>query len=128
VGNVGVALALVGFQSMMADAADEHDLLFGARREGLYFAGISFAAKASTGLGVLIAGLSADAIGFPNDLAARGPHATVPWPVARDLALIYGPGAAVITTLGLLLLFGYKLDRAAHGRILETLAARKAAL
>ncbi len=127
VANIGVALSLVGFQSMMADAADEHDLLFGARREGLYFAGISFAAKASTGLGVLIAGLAADAIGFPNDLAARGPHATVPWPVARNLALIYGPGAALITVLGLLLLFGYKLDRAAHARILATLAARKSA-
>jgi GPH family glycoside/pentoside/hexuronide:cation symporter len=123
--NVGVAMALVGFQSMMADAADEHDLLFGARREGLYFAGISFAAKASSGLGVLIAGLAADAIGFPNDLAARGAHASVAWPVARNLALIYGPGASVITVLGLLLLLGYRLDRAAHARILETLAERK---
>jgi len=126
VAYTGVALSTVGFQSMMADAADEHDLLFGARREGLYFAGISFAAKASSGLGILIAGLAADAIGFPNDLASRGPHATVPWPVARELALIYGPGAAVITLLGLLLLFGYKLNRAAHARILDDLAVRKA--
>jgi GPH family glycoside/pentoside/hexuronide:cation symporter len=123
-GNVGVAMALVGFQSMMADAADEHDLLFGARREGLYFAGISFAAKASSGLGVVIAGLAADAIGFPNDLAARGPHVTVAWPVARDLALIYGPGAAAVTFLGLLLLLGYRLDRAAHARIIQALAER----
>jgi GPH family glycoside/pentoside/hexuronide:cation symporter len=123
-GYMGVAMSLVGFQSMMADAADEHDLLFGARREGLYFAGISFAAKASSGLGVVIAGLAADAIGFPNDLAALGPHASVPAPVARHLALIYGPGAAVITVLGLLLLFGFRLDRAAHQRIVESLAAR----
>ncbi len=34
---VGVAITFltVGFQSMMADAADEHELLFGARREGV---------------------------------------------------------------------------------------------
>ncbi|HEY2050423.1 MAG TPA: MFS transporter [Caulobacteraceae bacterium] len=122
--SVGVAMALVGFQSMMADAADEHDLLFGARREGLYFAGISFAAKASSGLGVMIAGLAADAIGFPNDLAAR-PHVSVPWTKAMELALIYGPGASVITLLGILLLFGYRIDRAAHGRIIDALAARR---
>jgi glycoside/pentoside/hexuronide:cation symporter, GPH family len=123
--NIGVAMALVGFQSMMADAADEHDLLFGARREGLYFAGISFAAKASSGLGVMIAGLAADAIGFPNDLAAKGGHAAVPWAAARDLALIYGPGASVITVLGVLLMFGYRISRAEHGRIIAALAARR---
>jgi glycoside/pentoside/hexuronide:cation symporter, GPH family len=123
--SVGVAMALVGFQSMMADAADEHDLMFGARREGLYFAGISFAAKASSGLGVVIAGLAADTIGFPNDLAARGAHASVPWAKAVELALIYGPGASVITVLGLLLLLGYRIDRAAHGRIIDALAVRR---
>ena len=125
VASIGVAMALVGFQSMMADAADEHDLLFGARREGLYFAGISFAAKASSGLGVMIAGLAADAIGFPNNLAARGLHASVPWGKAVELALIYGPGASVITMLGILLLFGYRIDRAAHARIIDALAARR---
>ncbi|MGH6993149.1 MAG: MFS transporter, partial [Caulobacteraceae bacterium] len=36
--GAGATMAVVGFQSMMADAADEHELLFGARREGLYFA------------------------------------------------------------------------------------------
>jgi GPH family glycoside/pentoside/hexuronide:cation symporter len=122
--SAGVAMALVGFQSMMADAADEHDLLFGARREGLYFAGISFAAKASSGLGVIIAGVAADAIGFPNDLAAKGVHAAVPWPVARDLALIYGPGASLITLMGVLILFGYRLDRATHASIIDDLATR----
>ncbi|HSZ51776.1 MAG TPA: MFS transporter [Caulobacteraceae bacterium] len=123
--SVGVAFALVGFQSMMADAADEHDVLFGARREGLYFAGISFAVKASSGLGVMIAGFAADAIGFPNNLAARGPHVSVPWGKAVELALIYGPGASVITMLGILLLFGYRIDRAAHARIIDALTERR---
>jgi GPH family glycoside/pentoside/hexuronide:cation symporter len=126
VAGVGVTMSLVGFQSMMADATDEHELLFAARREGLYFAGLSFAAKASSGLGVLIAGLAADAIGFPNDLAAQGAHAHVPWTTARNLALIYGPCAAVITFVGVLLLFGYRLNRQTHAEILETLARRRA--
>lgn len=124
--SIGVAMALVGFQSAMADAADEHDLLFGARREGLYFAGISFAAKASSGLGVVIAGLAADAIHFPNNLAALGPHVVIPWPTVRNLGLIYGPGASIITILGVLLLFGYRLNKSSHASILETLATRRA--
>jgi GPH family glycoside/pentoside/hexuronide:cation symporter len=125
IAGVGVTMALVGFQSMMADATDEHELLFSARREGLYFAGLSFAAKASSGLGVLVAGLAADAIGFPNDLAAQGAHVHVPWTTARSLALIYGPGAATITLAAVVTLFGFRLSRQAHADILETLSQRR---
>ena len=52
-GGLGGSIATIAFQSMMADATDEHEHLFGARREGLYFAGITFSAKASSGLGRL---------------------------------------------------------------------------
>lgn len=38
-GGTVMAMAAIAFASMMADAADEHEHLFGARREGLYFAG-----------------------------------------------------------------------------------------
>jgi Na+/melibiose symporter-like transporter len=48
----------------------------------------------------------------------------VPWPVARDLALIYGPGASLITLMGVLILFGYRLDRATHASIIDDLATR----
>ncbi|MBV8594210.1 MAG: MFS transporter, partial [Caulobacteraceae bacterium] len=53
--GVGVGLIVIAYPSMMADAADEHELLFGRRREGLYFSGLGFAAKAASGLGVLLA-------------------------------------------------------------------------
>ncbi len=53
--GVAISFLTIGFQSMMADAADEHELLFGARREGLYFAGLSFSTKAASGLGGFIA-------------------------------------------------------------------------
>ena len=48
VGGIGIGLAVIAYPSMMADAADEHELTFGSRREGLYFAGLGFAAKASS--------------------------------------------------------------------------------
>ncbi|HEY2177825.1 MAG TPA: MFS transporter [Caulobacteraceae bacterium] len=118
--GVGVSFAVIGFQSMMADAADEHEHLFGARREGLYFAGINFSAKTSSGLGVLIAGMVLDLIGFPHGLAGAS-HAHLPRHTIISLGLIYGPGAAVISCTAVAILLGYKLDRARHGAILQAL-------
>ncbi|HEY7901698.1 MAG TPA: MFS transporter [Caulobacteraceae bacterium] len=122
--GLGTSAALIGYQSMMADAADEHEHLFQARREGLYFAGINFSAKASSGLGVLIAGLVLDLIGFPHGTAATLDHLTVPAQTVLDLGLIYGPGAAVLSAISVTILFAYRLDRARHGAILEALGRR----
>ena len=76
--TVGASMALIGFQSMMADAADEHEHLFFARREGLYFAGITTSAKASSGIGAFIAGVALDLIHFPHGAAATGANAGHP--------------------------------------------------
>ena len=40
VAGIGTGFISVAYPSMMADAADEHELLYGHRREGLYFAGL----------------------------------------------------------------------------------------
>jgi GPH family glycoside/pentoside/hexuronide:cation symporter len=125
-GGVGASAALIGFQSMMADAADEHEHLFGARREGLYFAGITFSAKASSGVGVLIAGLVLDLIGFPHGLAVVGAVArAVPAEAARNLGLIYGPGAAVITAISVIELLRYRRGRADQMEVRDALARRR---
>jgi GPH family glycoside/pentoside/hexuronide:cation symporter len=125
-GGVGASAALIGFQSMMADAADEHEHLFGARREGLYFAGITFSAKASSGVGVLIAGLVLDLIGFPHGLAIAGaaPH-LIPPEAVRNLGLLYGPGAAVITAISVMELLLYRRGRADHVKVQDALARRR---
>ncbi|HEY5006927.1 MAG TPA: MFS transporter [Caulobacteraceae bacterium] len=127
-GGVGSSAALIGFQSMMADAADEHEILFGARREGLYFAGISLSVKASSGIGALIAGLILDLIGFPHGLppAAMVLHAIPPGAV-RNLGLFYGPGASVLTALCMLTLARYRRGRADHEQVRDTLAQRREA-
>ena len=127
--GAGVSFALIGFQSMMADAADEHEHLFGARREGLYFAGISFSAKASSGIGAVIAGLVLDIIGFPHGLGAgvAAAHA-IPAEAVRNLGLLYGPGASVITALSVATLLGYKRGRADHAEIRDALDRRRESL
>jgi glycoside/pentoside/hexuronide:cation symporter, GPH family len=127
-GSFGGAIATIAFQSMMADAADEHEHLFGARREGLYFAGITLSAKASSGLGAWIGGVTLDVIGFPH--GGAGTHALlahIPPMAIRNLGIAYGPGAAVFTAVSVAVLMTYKLTKADHARIQTDLAGRRAA-
>lgn len=113
----------ISFWSMMADAADEHDFLFGSRREALYFSGLTFGLKCAVGLGTLVAGVALDLIGFPRGLAAD-PGMEIPADTIRNLGLIYGPGAAMISLLSVIVLVRYKLDRRELGRIQGEVARR----
>ena len=123
--GIGVTLASVAAGSMMADAADEHDYLFNARREGLYFAGIGFAAKTAYGVGAFIAGRSLDLIGFPvAKIGAQGVVSIGP-PVLRALSVIAGPLAAVLGIAGLLLMLFYGVDRARHALVMDALRLRR---
>ena len=118
----------IGFQSMMADAADEHEALFGTRREGLYYAGLNFSAKAASGLGALVAGVGLDLIGFPTNLAARGALGLhIAQPVLSRLGLILGPGVASIYALSTLVFITYRLDRPAYAKIQQILEERRLA-
>jgi GPH family glycoside/pentoside/hexuronide:cation symporter len=97
---VGLAGAMSGifFGSMMADATDEHEYLFGTRREGMYFAGITLSAKAAIAVGVLIGGFALDIIGFPRDLGSNVQAALHIAPTAiRALGFAGGPVPAVIS-------------------------------
>jgi GPH family glycoside/pentoside/hexuronide:cation symporter len=118
-GVVGVAVTMVSisFQSALADAVDEHEHLFGARREGLYFSSLTFAAKAAIGLGSLISGLLLDAIHFPSQQIAAGSTAPIAADVLRHLGYGFGPGAAAITAISVIFLARYRLDRRSHAAI-----------
>jgi GPH family glycoside/pentoside/hexuronide:cation symporter len=123
----GGSLSTISFQSMMADAADEHEHLFGARREGLFFAGITFSAKAASGLGLIVGGVALDLIGFPHGLAATPAHlAAIPVATINHLGLAYGPGAGLFTAVAVAVLLGFKLTRRDHARILDDLSRRRA--
>lgn len=123
---VGTAMiaAGIGFQSMLADTADEHEWLFGVRREGLFFSGLTLAYKAASGLGGLIAGLALDAIHFPTHLATQGAALTIPNEVLAKLGLIAGPLPAAFSAIAPLFLFGYGLTRKKHSQIIAELGQR----
>lgn len=127
-GGVLMAAAAISFASMMADAADEHEHLFGARREGLYYAGWAFASKAAQGFGSLTAGIALQAIGFKSGgeaaaAAAQLSPATIDW-----IGAIYGPGASLIALLAAVNCLFYRLDAKKHAHILTELDQRRAAI
>lgn len=117
IAGIGVGFASVAYPSMMADAADEHEHLFGRRREGLYFSGLGFAGKAATGLGVMLAGVALDLIAFPRDAGSTPPSE----PVQFNLVLVWGPLPAVLASASLLILAAYALTRVRHAEIARAL-------
>lgn len=123
---VGTAIMIggVGFQSMLADTADEHEWLFGVRREGLFFSGLTLAYKASAALGGLIGGVALDLIRFPTDLTSMGPSPVIADEVLAKLGLIAGPLPAAFAALAPLFLFGYRLTRKRHRQIIAELEHR----
>jgi len=117
----------ISFNSMMVDATDEHDLLFGVRREGLYFAALSFSGKAALGVGSLFAGVALQyIILFPSDLAEH-PHQLISTYTITTLGLIAGPGAAMISALSAFAMSRYRISKSELLRIQGELARRNRA-
>lgn len=125
IAGVGIGFLVVAYPAMMADAADEHEVLFGARREGLYFAGLGFASKAATGLGQMVAGFALDALKFP-ETAGHVVGATVPEHALRLLILAWGPFAAVFGVGSALALLPYAVSRTRHAELAAALKLKRA--
>jgi len=123
--GLGMAQAAVSFSSMVADIADEHELLVGRRQEGVFFAAVSFANKATTGVGSIIAGVALDLIEWP-----RGAHvqsaADVPEAVIVNLGVVYGPVVAGFGFFAIWCYSKYGLTKVSHGDIVKQLAERRA--
>lgn len=120
------AVCFVCFYSMIADAVDEHDLRFGARREALYAAALMIGSKAATGVGAFVAGLGLELVGF-SAAAKAGGAAQVPASTAAGIGLLWGPGATLLILVALPVISRYRIDRARHADILERLALRRPA-
>ena len=108
--------------SMLADIVEESELKTGRREEGLFFAARTFAAKATSGVGTLFAGVALDIIHFPRG-AAPG---TVPEDAVFNLGLIYGPMLMVFYLLALGSMFFYRITRSKHDHHLQVLKRRPA--
>ena len=123
--GVGMSLGVVSFGSMVADIVDEQELKTGRRQEGVFFAAVSFAGKATSGLGGLVAGIGLDPIAWPKGEAIRTAADVDPEILVR-LGLLFGPGVAVFGFAAVWLYTLYRLDRTTHARILDELSALSA--
>jgi len=118
----GATAGVVNAGSMIADVTDEHELRTGRRQEGIFFAALAFAIKATVGVGQFVAGVSVDAIGLTAGAAPEAVSAET----IRSLGILYGPGTAVLGAASVLILTGYRLDRRRHDEIVAALEERRA--
>ncbi len=116
----GVIL-IISAMSALADIADEHELNTSRRQEGIFYAARSFFAKASSGLGHLVAGIAIDIIAFPVG-AVPG---TVDAGTILKLGLIDGPIAVIPGAIAVFFYLRYNLSRARHEEIQAALSERK---
>ena len=124
--GLGSGMIFIAYPAMMADAADEHEHLFGVRREGLYFSGLGFGGKAAAGMGALLGGVALDLLHFPRE-AGRQVHAVVSEDVLSGLILAWGLLPAVLSLLGVLVFLPYAIGRKRHAAIIADIRDRRAA-
>ena len=127
VAGVGAGFCAITYPSMMADAADEHEHLFGRRREGLYFAGLGFAFKAATGLGVLLSGFALDVIRFSKD-AGRQVGLVLPEALQDRILFAWGPLGALMILASMTIVLAYGISRRRHAEVAAALRSRRATL
>ena len=116
--------ANVAFGSMVADIIDEHEYETGKRQEGIFFAASSFSAKATSGVGNVIAGIALDVISWPRGAQIKT-AADVPPETLVNLGLVYGPIVAAFGFVSIWCYTHYRLTRQRHAEILIELARRR---
>lgn len=120
------SLFFIGFQSMVADAVDEHEAKFGQRCDGLYYSALVFSAKAATGIGSLVAGFVLATVGLKGSTGAVATQ--IPERSADLLGLLWGAGHGVAFLIALPLILGYRLNRQRHKLLISELSVKRGAV
>jgi glycoside/pentoside/hexuronide:cation symporter, GPH family len=114
--------ALIMFVSMVADTLDVQELNTGQRQEGVFNSAIAFSSKATTGIGMLIAGALLDAvIRFPPG----GPGVAVGADVVVRLGIIDGFAVPLFTVVWMVLALRYSITRDRHEEVRRRLTVRR---
>jgi glycoside/pentoside/hexuronide:cation symporter, GPH family len=123
--GVGSGIIFIALPAMMSDAADEHEHLFGTRREGLFFSGLGFAGKAAGGVGTMVGGFTLDLLRFPREVG-RQVNAVIDEQVLSGLVLAWGPLCAFLSFLGALVFAPYAITRIRQAEITAALKVQRA--
>jgi Na+/melibiose symporter-like transporter len=106
--------------SMVADVADEDEILSGERREGLYVGVFTFLRKLAGAVGVALAFAVLDLVGFRSGV--QNPDEVI-WALRILTALV----PALFVLVSTLAARGYTLSHARHSEIIVELRARRVA-
>ncbi len=117
--GLSATMALGG--SMMADITDEDQLQHGRRREGTFFAAVSFAQKASFGMGSMLAGFVVAFVG----LTANTDPSQVSPAVGDKLGLTLGLAILGLVGLSIACFSRYDLNRDSHHHVRAALEATR---
>jgi Na+/melibiose symporter-like transporter len=121
--GVGIAQLVVAVSSMMADVADEHELVDGRRNEGVFFGAFAVCTKATAGAGIAVGGVLLDLIAWPTGDTIRT-AADVPPETLTQLAVLAGPVVASAAVPFFYCIRHYRIDRKRHGDIRAALSGR----
>jgi Na+/melibiose symporter-like transporter len=106
--------------SMIADVADEHEVVTGERKDGVFFAALAFALKVPTGLGQALGGVLVGWVGIP----VHAQPGSVDADAVFRLGLAAGPLVAVSFLIPIWLFTRFHLTRARHAELRRTLDGR----
>ena len=119
IGNTCLSSSAIVRESMLGDISDEVELESKIGQQGLMFASSSLIGKLNTGLGILVAGLALEFIGFPQGSELL-PNADQIF----SLAMVQGPFVAVLMIIPFGIFSFYNIDRQKHKNILSQLEVR----
>jgi Na+/melibiose symporter-like transporter len=117
---VGFIVGAVMLDSMMADVVEDSEVKTSRRSEGLFYAARSFAGKAVSALGIVLAGSIVSLVGMDGIKTVEDMTDTM----RTDLASFFLPAYCGLYFLAIYLISKYRIDRDAHNENLATLAQK----
>ena len=115
---VGFIVGGVMLDSMMADVVEDSEVTTSRRSEGLFYAARSFAGKAVSALGIILAGSIVSLVGMDGIKGVED----MTMEMRGDLAGFFLPAYCGLYFLAIYLISRYKIDREKHQNNLEKLA------
>jgi len=117
---VGFIVGGVMLDSMMADVVEDSEVKTSRRSEGLFYAARSFAGKAVSALGIILAGSIVSLVGMDGMQSV----ADMTDAMRIDLATFFLPAYCGLYFLAIFLISRYRIDRDTHNMNLEALAGK----
>jgi Na+/melibiose symporter-like transporter len=117
---VGFIVGGVMLDSMMADVVEDSEVKTSRRSEGLFYAARSFAGKAVSALGIVLAGSIVSLVGMDGIKSVVDMTDVM----RADLASFFLPAYCGLYFLAIYLISKYRIDRDAHNENLAALAQK----